>query len=112
MSLDDTLAASQALDRLLASPLKDGTMPITDGEPLLSMKDLIADIKAAKNEFRAAIHTELRGMANDIRANGAIAVGKVRDERKAARDEFAELVGNEIVDTSQDQTKSDDRSGA
>lgn len=86
-------------------------MPITDGEPLLSMKDLIADIKAAKNEFRTSIHTELRGMANDIRANAAVAVGKVRVERKAVRDEFTDLLGNEIVDTSQDETKSDDKTG-
>jgi hypothetical protein len=76
-------------------------MPITDGEPLLSMKDLLDDIRAAKNEFRTGIQTELKGMASDIRANSAAAIGKVRAERKAARDEFADLLGNEIVDTSQ-----------
>lgn len=79
-------------------------MPITDGEPLLSMKDLIADIKAAKNEFRTGIQTELQGMASDIRANAAAAIGKVKVERKAVRDEFTDLLGNEIVDTSQNPT--------
>jgi hypothetical protein len=100
-----TIAKSQELDRFLKEGAKD-TMPITDGEPLLSMKDLIADIKAAKNEFRAGIQTELQGMAADIRANAAAAIGKVKIERKGVRDEFTTLLGNEIVDTSQDQTKS------
>ena len=80
-------------------------MPITDGEPLLSMKDLIADIKAAKNDFRAGIQKELTGMAADIRANAAAAIGKVQTERKAVRDEFTDLLGNEIVDTSQIRLK-------
>lgn len=87
-------------------------MPITDGEPLLSMKDLIADIRRAKDEFRAGIQSELTGMAADIRANGALAVRKVADERRAVRAEFTDLLGNEIVDTSQDQTKSDGAPGA
>lgn len=88
-------------------------MPITDGEPLLSMKDLIADIKAAKNEFRTGIQTELAGMAADIRANAAAAIGKVQGERKAVRDEFTDLLGNEIVDTSvKTETKSDGQTGA
>lgn len=107
MTFADTLAKSHRLDRALARTIKDIGMPITDGEPLLSMKDLIADIKAAKNEFRSGIQSELQGMASDIRANAAAAIGKVRQERKAVRDEFTGLLGNEIIDTSQDQTKSD-----
>jgi len=98
----NTLAKSHRLDRALTRTIKDIGMPITDGEPLLSMKDLIADIKAAKNEFRSGIQTQLLGMAADIRANGAAAIGKVLEERKAVRDEFTGLLGNEIVD-SQDQ---------
>ncbi len=112
MTFADTIAKSQKLDRALARPLGDKPMPITDGEPLLSMKDLIADIKAAKSAFRATIHAELQGMAADIRANAAIAVDKVRGERAAVRAEFTDLIGNEIVDTSQDQTKSDGQTGA
>jgi uncharacterized protein (DUF3084 family) len=99
----DTIAKSLKLERALARPLGTPTMPITDGEPLLSMKDLVADIRAAKNEFRTALQAELSGMAADIRANAAAAVGKVRQERKAVRDEFTELLGNEIIDTSQDR---------
>ncbi len=85
-------------------------MPITDGEPLLSISDLVADVRAAKDEFRLGVKAELAGMARDIRANGAAAISKVREERRAIRDEFTQLLGNEIVDTSQD-TKSDDLPG-
>lgn len=112
MTFEETISKSQQLDRALAQTIKDIGMPITDGEPLLSMSDLIADIRKAKNEFRTNIQTELAGMASDIRANGAVAVGKVREERRTIRDEFTGLLGNEIVDTSQDQTKSDGKSGA
>ena len=104
MTFANTLAKGHRLDRALAQTIKDIGMPITDGEPLLSMKDLIADIKAAKNEFRAGIQTELQGMAADVRANAAVAIGKVKAERKAVRDEFTDLLGNEIVDTSQNPT--------
>lgn len=79
-------------------------MPITDGEPLLSMKDLIADIKAAKNEFRVGIQRQLMGMAQDIRSNGSLAIDKVMGERAAVRAEFTDMLGNEIVET--DDTKS------
>lgn len=75
-------------------------MPITDGEPLLSISELVADIKTAKNELRSGIQRELAGMAADIRANAAVAVGKIQSERKAVRDELTGLLGNEIVDTS------------
>lgn len=104
MTFANTLAKSHRLDRALAQTIKDIRMPITDGEPLLSMKDLIADIKAAKNEFRIGIQKELTGMAADIRANAASAIGKVQTERKAVRDEFTDLLGNEIVDSSQNPT--------
>lgn len=87
-------------------------MPITDAEPLLSISDLIADVKAAKNEMREGIHRELRGMAADIRANAGLAIKKVQAERRSVRDEFGDLLGNEIVDTSVDHTKSDDQTGA
>jgi pyruvate formate-lyase activating enzyme-like uncharacterized protein len=106
---EEAIAKAKELDRFLTKAKRE-LMPITDGEPILSMKDLIADIKAAKNEFRAGIHKELSGMAADIRANGALAVDKVRTERKSARDEFTELLGNEIVE-GEDQTKSDDKAG-
>lgn len=79
-------------------------MPITDGAPLLSMSDLLADVRAAKEEFRHGVQKELRGMAADIRANGQLAVGKLQVERKAIRDEVTGLLGNEIVDTSADPT--------
>lgn len=109
MTFDETIAKSVELDGFLK---KTGElMPITDGEPLLSMKDLIADIRAAKDEFRSGIHKELAGMAADIRANGAAAIGKVREERVGVRNEFTELLGNEIVDTS-DDTKSNGKTGA
>jgi hypothetical protein len=101
VTFDETIEASRKLDR----HLKESIMPITDGEPLLSIKDLIDDIKAAKNEFRVGIHKELSGMASDIRSNGIAAIGKVREERKGIRDEFTGLLGNEITDTS-DDTKS------
>jgi hypothetical protein len=111
VTFDETIAKSVEFDRFLTEAKRD-LMPITDGEPILSMKDLIADIKAAKNEFREMIHTELSGMAKDIRANAAIAVGKVQTERASARAEFTELLGNEIVDTSADHTKSDVKTGS
>lgn len=104
MTFDETIEASRKLDRHLKEA-KETLMPITDGEPLLSIKDLVADIKAAKNEFRSGIMKELSGMASDIRANGGAAIDKVRVERKGIRDEFTEMLGNEITDTS-DDTKS------
>lgn len=109
MNHEVVLAKSRELDSFLQRAKRD-LMPITDGEPLLSISDLVADIKAAKNEFRAGIQAELAGMARDIRANGTAAVSKVREERKNIRDEFTQLLGNEIVDTS--DTKSDDPPGA
>lgn len=111
MTFDETIAKSVELDRVLEKAVENLKMPITDGEPLLSMKDLLADIRAAKNEFRTGIQKELAGMAADVRANGALAIDKVRVERKAVRDEFTELLGNEIADTS-DDTKSDGGAGA
>lgn len=84
-------------------------MPITDGQPLLLVKGLIDDIRAAKEEFRLGVQRELTDMAKEIRANGAAAVRKVQDERRAVRDEFAELLGNEI-ETS--DTKSDGSPGS
>lgn len=113
MNFDETIAKSRELDRVLQQGIKEN-MPITDGEPILSISDLVADIKAAKNEFRIGIQKELQGMANDIRANGQLAVHKVRQERKSVRDEMTGLLGNEIVDTSEsaDHTKSDGEAGA
>ena len=70
----------------------------------------MADIRQAKDDIRNAVHSELKGMADDLRANGRILVEKVKSERKAARDEFGDLLGNEIVDSSEvvdSQTKSD-----
>lgn len=109
MTYEETIEASRKLDRHLLEA-KEHLMPITDGEPLLSIKDIIADIRAAKAEFRQGIQRELAGMAADIRANGATAIDKVRTERKGIRDEFTELLGNEIVDTT--DTKSDGQTGA
>ena len=57
------------------------------------------------------IARELQGMARDIRSNGAVAVQKVRAERRAIRDELTGLLGNEIVDTSSD-IKSDGEDGS
>jgi hypothetical protein len=112
VTFEETIARSIDLDRHLKKSVENLKMPITDGEPILSLSDLIADIKAAKNALRVGIHRELAGMAADIRANGAVAVQKVRDERRAVRDELTGLLGNEIVDTSEDQTKSDGGAGA
>lgn len=111
MTFDETLGKSRELNDFLQRGTRD-FMPITDGEPLLSISDLVAEIKAAKNEFRSAINQELKGMAADIRANSTIAVGKVRGERRSLRDEFTQLNGNEVVDTSVDGTKDDDKAGA
>lgn len=111
MNTDDVLGKSRELDRFLEKATRE-LMPITDAEPLLSISDLIADVKAAKNEFRQGIQRELKGMAADIRANATGAILKVQAERKSVRDEFEGLLGNEIVDTSVDHTKSDDPSGA
>lgn len=105
-SFDETLAASRRLDQ----HLKDAIMPITDGQPLLSIKDLVADIKAAKDEFRIGVARELTDMAKEIRANGAATIRKVQDERRAVRGEFSELLGNEIETA--DDTKSDDPPGS
>lgn len=111
MNYEETMAKSRELDQLLEQGIKEN-MPITDGQPILSISDLVADIRAAKEEFRIGIQRELQGMANDIRANGVVAVKKVRDERRNARDEIAGLLGNEIVDTSEDHTKSDGDTGS
>lgn len=104
MTFDETIAKSVELDRVLEKAVENLKMPITDGEPLLSISDLVADIKAAKNEMRNGINVQLKGMAADIRANGQIAVRKIAEERKAVRDEMTGLLGNEIVDTSADPT--------
>lgn len=111
MNYDETMAKSRELNRFLEEGAKQ-LMPITDGQPILSISDLVADVRAAKEEFRLGIQKELQGMASDIRANGAVAVQKVRGERKAVRDEMTGLLGNEIVDTSGDDTKSDGGAGA
>lgn len=105
-SFDETLAASRRLDQ----HLKDAIMPITDGKPLVSIKDLVADIAAAKDEFRFGLQRELTDMAKEIRANGQASIRKVQDERRAVRNEFSELLGNEIELV--DDTKSDDQSGS
>lgn len=111
MTFDDTIAKSRELDQFLKKGARD-FMPITDGQPVLSISDLVADIRMAKEEMRLGIQKELKGMAADIRANGAVAVTKIRSERKAVRDEMESLLGNEIVDTSEDQTKSDGQAGS
>jgi hypothetical protein len=113
VTFEETIAKSSELDRFLQKGAKE-LMPITDGEPILSISDLVAEVRKAKNEFRTGIQKELQGMANDIRANGEVAIHKVRGERKAIRDEMTGLLGNEIVDTSEsaDDTKSDGQAGA
>ena len=109
MTFEETIAKSEELDKFLKEGAKE-IMPITDGQPLLSISDLVADVRAAKDEFRAGIARQLTAMAQDIRANGEVAVKKIKSERLAVRAELQGLLGNEIV--GMDDTKSDDQGGA
>ncbi len=58
MTLDEAIAASVALDRLLASPLKDGTMPED-----LGGKRLVGELGAMFDDVRKAVAEAKQGIA-------------------------------------------------
>jgi hypothetical protein len=98
VTFEETIAKSGELDRFLEKTRE--LMPITDGQPIFSISDIVAEIKSIKNDIGVKVRAELAGMRDDLKANGDLLVGKVRTERTAAREEFTAMLGNEIVDTS------------
>lgn len=75
-------------------------MPEVGGKSLAGgLRTMMDEVRRAASEAQAQIASELQGMADDIKQNGAIAVKKIRDERAETNQAFSDLLGNEMAGT-------------
>lgn len=103
MSLDETLAKSAALDRLLASPLKDGTMPEIGGggKMIGEIEGLFDDIRRAVEEAKLGIAGAGAELMTEVRGMKAIET-KIRAETKSVTDFKTRLLGNATAGENQE----------
>lgn len=75
-------------------------MPEVGGKSLTGgLRALMEGVRKTAADVQAQMATELQGMADDIKANGQLAIKKVRDERAETNAAFADLLGNEMAGT-------------
>jgi hypothetical protein len=60
---------------------------------------MMEGVRKTAADVQAQMAAELQGMADDIKANGTLAIKKVRDERAETNAAFADLLGNEMAGT-------------
>lgn len=99
MTFAETIAKSQKLDRTLARPIGD-RMPEVGGKSLTGgLRAMMDEVRKTAADVQAQLSSELQGMADDIKANGQLAIKKVRDERAETNQAFSDLLGNELAGT-------------
>ena len=98
MTFEETIAKSVELDRFLSG--KEGPMPEVGGKSLTGgLRSMMEGVRKTAADVQAQLAAELQGMSEDIRANGALAIKKVRDERAETNAAFSDLLGNEMAGT-------------
>lgn len=70
---------------------------LIDGTFASDLKKALASVTDSMNTVKEALLKEVQGMSDDVLANGQASVMKVREQRKAAREMFTDILGNEVA---------------
>lgn len=99
MNHEETMAASQRLDRMLTAATEELKMPgIGAGR---SVREILEqsrqEVTSALTTFAEAVAAKNRAMAADIIENGKRVVQKMDDDHRETREAFTEMLGNEVA---------------
>lgn len=74
---------------------------LIDGTFSSDLKAAMLEVTTSMDTVKQALLKEVRGMADDVVANGHASVQKIKDQRQAARAMFTDILGNEVAGSSE-----------
>lgn len=74
---------------------------LIDGTFASDLKAAMLEVTSTMDTVKQALLKEVRGMADDVVANGQASVQKIKDQRQTARDMFTDILGNEVAGSSE-----------